>query len=154
MTDPNHVAYILASIEHESQQFSDLTEDYNGDPVKYFTKKYWDNVTVRKDLGNKRKADAYNFRGRGFIQVTGRDLYTRLGIRSDPDRLVRDRDFSAEVAVRGLRTGLFTGRSLAEFDDPAFPGGFNFIQARRAVNRLDATAQIGQLFLAYRNLMR
>lgn len=64
-------------------------ERWNGDPIDYFTKKYEDVA----GLGNTQPGDGYLFRGRGPLQVTGRDAYTRIGNRlgldlvANPDSL-------------------------------------------------------------------
>jgi hypothetical protein len=56
------------------------------EPVKefgtseYFLRNYWDNVLLRKELGNLTPMDAENFCGRGFIQLTGRANYEKASI--------------------------------------------------------------------------
>lgn len=69
-----------------------------------------------KGLGNTEPGDGYKFRGRGFIQLTGRYNYTRYGnvtgydIVNDPDLMIRDKDVGYAVAAayledRIVRTG-------------------------------------------------
>lgn len=90
----------------------------------------------RADLGNTQEGDGYKFRGRGFIQLTGRDNYTRYGeaagidLANDPDIIKRNLTKSIEVAAAFWKTnGL---NELADTNDA--------VKVSRAVNRGDANA--------------
>lgn len=85
----------------------------------------------RADLGNTEPGDGWKFRGRGFIQLTGRYNYTRYGeaagidLVSDPDIIKRDLTKSVEVAAAFWKTnGLNT---YADLNDA--------VKVSRAVNR-------------------
>ncbi len=67
---PLRKAHFLAQLEHESGGFKYLTELGN--------KSYFNKYEGRKDLGNTQVGDGYKFRGRGYIQITGRANYTEL----------------------------------------------------------------------------
>jgi putative chitinase len=74
-----------------------------GSPA-YFAKKYEQNPRKAKILGNKVKGDGERYKGRGYIQLTGRDNYTRAGaalglpLAQQPDLAARP-DVAAKVAV-------------------------------------------------------
>lgn len=66
-------AHLMAQLDHESAGFRALAEmfPHDVDPVIYFSRKYGH----RRDLGNKVPEDGFLYRGRGFIQLTGKTNY-------------------------------------------------------------------------------
>lgn len=102
----SELAQFLAQTKHESWDHSRLQEKPVGDPVKYFSKKYDPTLAPKtaKILGNKQRGDGAKYHGRGFIQLTGRDNYTRaanaLGIDlvNHPE-LASKPDVAAKIAV-------------------------------------------------------
>jgi predicted chitinase/LysM repeat protein len=72
------LAQFLAQCAHETANFATLTEF--GDPQDFLKKydlKY--NPEKAKKLGNTNPGDGERFKGRGFIQLTGRWNYTQAG---------------------------------------------------------------------------
>jgi putative chitinase len=54
----------------------DFAKKYCGDPVKLGNYIYG-STSIAKDLGNIKPEDGYNFRGSGYLQLTGRDSATQ-----------------------------------------------------------------------------
>jgi len=85
---PLRIAHFMAQIEHESAGFKFLSE--------LGSRSYFNKYEGRKDLGNIYEGDGYKFRGRGYIQVTGRYNYTalskdvRIDFLSNPDLLSQE----------------------------------------------------------------
>ncbi len=46
---------------------------------EYFRKLYWLDLHLRKELGNVKERDSWEYCGRGFIQLTGHNNYERMG---------------------------------------------------------------------------
>jgi predicted chitinase len=97
----NELAQLLAQSAHETLNFTRMREA--GTP-EYFTKKYEQHRKTARILGNKVKGDGERYKGRGFIQLTGRDNYTRAGkalglpLEANPD-LAAQPENAARIAV-------------------------------------------------------
>jgi len=96
ITDPTEQAALLSQTAHESANFTAMVE--KGSP-EYFQK-----YEGRKNLGNTEPGDGFKFRGRGFIQLTGRYNYAKYGkavgvdLVNNPD-LAADPKVAAKIAV-------------------------------------------------------
>ncbi len=166
----NQVAYLLATAEHESRfghpQFSwgePLVEE--GNPIRKrrngrwsgkvhiknrwvsgktkdeAEQKYWDALYGGK-LGNKRgTSDAADYRGRGYVQITGKANYRKMskvlakegftyehdGVKyggrdgepidlvAHPEHVNEVPDLAARILVDGAMDGLFRNRSLDRY---------------------------------------
>lgn len=110
LADPEMVLMALATIRAESEGFEPINEyksKWNttlGGPHDY------DKYDYREDLGNQGPPDGARFKGRGFIQLTGRDNYTRVGQAIGlGDRLVKnpelanDPDIAARLLARFIK---------------------------------------------------
>jgi predicted chitinase len=96
------LAQFLAQTAHESHNFQSMVEyggslDFRKYDPKYAPKK-------AKALGNKKVGDGAKFKGRGYIQLTGRYNYKRAGealglpLEANPE-LVEKPEVAAQVAV-------------------------------------------------------
>lgn len=96
------LAQFLAQTAHESHNFKSMVEyggslDFRKYDPKYAPKK-------AKELGNKKVGDGARFKGRGYIQLTGRYNYKRAGkalglpLEQKPE-LVEKPEIAAQVAV-------------------------------------------------------
>lgn len=95
--------HFLAQIKAETGRFQHMEEQPPQgarNPERYFARKY----EGKRILGNVKKGDGYRYRGRGYIQLTGRDNYTRAGralgldLANNPD-LAADPATAARIAV-------------------------------------------------------
>lgn len=74
-------------------------------------------------MGNSEPGDGWRYRGRGYVQITGRDNYRRLGnvlgedLEGNPE-LACDPNVAAKICVVGMQRGLFTGVSLDDVSEP------------------------------------
>jgi predicted chitinase len=97
----DELAQLLAQSAHETLNFTRMRE---AGTAEYFTKKYEQHRKTARILGNKVKGDGERYKGRGFIQLTGRDNYTRAGkalglpLEANPE-LAAQPDNAAKIAV-------------------------------------------------------
>ena len=111
----------------------------------------------KTNLGNTQPNDGWSFRGRGWVQITGRANYARAGAALGlGDALVTHPDRVGELAVcsgitgRGMREGWFTGHKLADHLPSNRPADDDdFTDARWIINKQDKAAHIADLALGF-----
>jgi len=124
----DQTAYLLASAQWESNMGSSMVELGGA--------AYLSQYDGNKRLGNTQPGDGALFRGRGYVQITGRTAYQGwskvLGVNlvGNPN-LATNPDIAAEIASEGAFRGTFTGRSLYDYINPS---GSNFQGARGVIN--------------------
>ncbi|WP_159454108.1 N-acetylmuramoyl-L-alanine amidase [Roseovarius albus] len=130
VNDLSHQAYILATAYHETN-------------LGQFMEELWGPTAAqrgyegRSDLGNSQKGDGFRYRGRGFVQITGRHNYTKYGKLFKRDfvnkpEMVETPMIAAEILVRGMSEIGFTGRGLLA--DLGLDGDFDWFNARGLIN--------------------
>lgn len=141
VTDRGQIAYVFATAEHESHFGRFMMEIADGSAYEGRC----------SDLGNCNPGDGIRFKGRGFVQITGRKNYTiwdqKLGI----DLLSRPEKASVPqtaviILVRGMRDGTFTKFSLSDF---IVGNRREFFNARRIINASDRADHIAAIAEAY-----
>lgn len=124
ITDPRELSNFMGQVQHESQNFTRLQENLNysvdglldnfsryrisaADAQQYgrspghpadqtaIANTIYGGEWGRTNLGNTEAGDGYQFRGRGYIQMTGRDNYTAYGRSSGLD-LVNHPELAAQ----------------------------------------------------------
>jgi len=146
--DIRKCAYVLATAFHETAAtMQPITERGQ----KSYFNKYEPGTSIGKTLGNTKAGDGYLFRGRGFVQITGRRNYTvfgkRLGINlvAEPD-LALTLEYATRIIFDGMEDGVFTGKKLSQYfsdqtEDP--------VNARRIVNGTDKAGLIEDYYYAF-----
>lgn len=201
----NQVAYMLATAEHESKfgtpkydRSESLVEDHN--PYAYNEKKktwnakvhtngrrvsgktqeeldtaYWDSAYGRKN-GNKRgTTDGSQYRGRGFVQLTGRGNYRSqtqllneqgfqyaingvtyggsgnppIDLEANPAHVNQVPDLAARVMVTGMSEGSFGRKLSASINEEKT----DFKKARGSVNGTDRAADIATIAQRYQTAL-
>lgn len=132
LADLRWLAYMLATAKWET--------DHTMQPiVERGPKSYFDRYEGRKDLGNTQAGDGYKFRGRGFVQLTGRRNYAFASGKVGEDLITRpdmalDPAVAAQVMFVGMEEGWFTGKKLSTYFTA---GKTDWKNARRIINGTD-----------------
>lgn len=145
LTDLRWAAYMLATVKHEC---ADTWQPIVERGARAYFDQYEPGTAKGRRLGNTEPGDGWRYRGRGYVQITGRANYARMtrelalgpggDLVADPEQALRPAVAYAIMSV-GMRKGLFTGRKLGDYISPA---QCDYRNARRIINALDQAARI------------
>ena len=157
VTDIRWAAYMLATVKHEcADTFQPITER----GAKSYFNKYEPGTPIGKNLGNKIAGDGYLFRGRGYVQITGRSNYqnmsTALALTGDNDLILHPEyalhpDIAYRIMSYGMRNGSFTAKKLSNYINPTT---CDYTNARRIINRLDQAAKIKGYAVNFESILK
>lgn len=159
LTDLRWLSYILATIHHEvGTTYQPLEENLNYSaaglqktwPAKFTPEKAAAyakkpqaiaNYVYANRIGNGNEAsgDGWKFRGRGYVQVTGRANYqwskelTGTDLIASPD-LIKECAIAVKVTFEGMLKGKFTGKKLSDYFNATTE---DWVNARRIINAKD-----------------
>ncbi|GAC1407306.1 MAG: carboxypeptidase [Candidatus Velthaea sp.] len=134
-SDQRQRAYFLATVEWETGgTYQPVVERGS---TAYFAK-------YNGRLGNIKPSDGFDYRGRGYVQLTGRENYHKFGILLNQPLevspyLACDPATAYKVATLGMLDGLFTAHKLSDYVNAARA---DYVSARRVVNGLDQAERI------------
>ena len=137
--DRQTLGILMGQLAHESAGFKATVERASGAAYE-----------GRKDLGNTEPGDGRRFKGRGFIQLTGRSNYERIGrmigedLVNNPD-LAAEPEIAAKIAVAFLKSSGALDKARAgdiRGTTRVINGGYNGLQDRQ---RRTARYQSGAL---------
>jgi peptidoglycan L-alanyl-D-glutamate endopeptidase CwlK len=142
--------YALASIRAETEGFVPISEGvsrFNTSPEG----KPFDLYEKRRDLGNIEPGDGYKYRGRGFIQMTGRAFYSKmsnaLGL---GDKLINEPELANDSKIAAQAVAYLISANEKEIRSALAEN--NLVVARRlfngGMNGLDRFAQAYKTGLA------
>lgn len=143
VNDDRWVAYMLATLKHEcANTFVPITE-YGAE--SYFAK-YEPGTPIGNRLGNTQPGDGVKYKGRGYVQITGRPNYLKLGqalgvgdLFIKQPALVLEPANAYRIMSYGMRNGSFTGKKLSTYINDA---GCDYVGARRIINGQDKAEDI------------
>ena len=153
--DDRWLAYALGTAHHETARTMQPIHEYGA--RSYFHWRYdieGGNPSLARRLGNTQPGDGVLFRGRGYVQLTGRSNYERMGalfrVNLTRDEAAADAVLEPGLAGRimfaGMENGLFTGKKFADY---FHRDGEDWRSARRIINGMDRADLVADYARAY-----
>jgi putative chitinase len=116
----------------------------------------------RANLGNQQSGDGFLYRGRGWVQMTGRRNYARadnalkLGgaLVANPDLLGDRPEICALSAIQGMQQGWFTTRKFSDYLPDHGPATVNqYTLARKIINGQDKAPEIAAFAMDFQSAL-
>ena len=157
--DIRYVAYILATIKHETRGTYQPLSEFGSDEI--IEKRYGVNTSRGMSEGNTQPGDGSRYKGRGYILITFKNNYQLMNkelglINTDSDLVVHpEKALEPQIAYRilakGMKMGNFTGRKLSDYitDDKT-----DYVNARRILNGLDKAQEIANNAKTFEAILR
>lgn len=153
------LAYMFATAYHETAFTFEPVEEKGSDQ---YLSKYWTHQNLRTALGNEHPEDATRFKGRGYVQLTGRKNYQlfsdllKTDLVNHPE-MAGQSALAFQVILLGMSAGLFTGagllKSLRVFERNPNPSQDQlksyFINSRKIINGTDQAEKIAGYALSF-----
>jgi len=145
LTDIRQLAYILATVKHETANTYRPIEEYGKGAGRAY------GATV----------NGHRYYGRGYVQLTWKENYEKmtkrlnlLGVECDlvnnPEQALQP-EISAAIMFVGMEEGLFTGKKLKdyfnEYDE-------NPVEARKIINGKDKAKMIAGYYYEFKNALQ
>ena len=147
ITDLRWAAYMLATVRKECADTYAPIVEYG--PRSYFDK-YEPNTATGKRLGNIHQGDGFEFRGRGYVQITGRTNYERFGIEEYPLQALKP-EVAYRIMSKGMREGMFTGKRLSDYINDKV---CDYRNARRIINGTDCAEEIAASATKFESILK
>jgi predicted chitinase len=136
----SQLAYILATAYHETARTMQPVKEFGG--AAYLANNYdvtGKNPERARKHGNDKVGDGIKYAGRGYVQLTWKNNYRRMGqllgvdLVAFPDRAMEP-VLAARIMFDGMVDGIFTGRKLTDY----IKGDLvDYVNVRRIVNGTD-----------------
>jgi putative chitinase len=159
-TNNEFLAYAIATTTWETGRTMQPIHERG---ARSYFDKYEPGTKIGKVLGNTKTGDGFLYRGRGYVQLTGRANYEKAGrklginLLGNPD-LALDPKVAVRIMFLGMTEGWFTGKSFSSYLDGIYEDDAEdlreFTNARRIINGTDKAVEIGRIALAYRTALK
>ncbi len=157
LTDLRWAAYMLATVKHEcANEWHPITERGH----KAYFDKYEHHTQIGRTLGNKQSGDGWRYRGRGYVQITGRRNYERMTAAlqlSEIENLIEHPEealrpiIAYRIMSHGMRHGMFSGKKLRDYINEK---GCDYKGARRIINGTDKWELIASYAVTLEKILR